>query len=331
MQNTLEITPRLTPAEILKAPHVGHGVQLRQKFRFLIIMGVFGPKANFRTVARLMYQTGFVSEIKVNKKTGEKRKVKAIDDVTAYERLENIFRINQNVKSLHVEELKFLRICFERLFGDNSMAFVSDEALLTGSVLQLIKDLNGAVMSLDWTNIDPILALEALADPELPIEVRKDRSTRWTDQGSQITPELPVQTLATYPVQMAFRIFLDTEAFPEKPIVFEFIDAREGQLEDGSPVRAQVFSHVVRSDHDEGPWRVSQPGNKPLVMGETAGSRFGYLAVSGVGRSLDALLPDGANPYALSNADLKIFAKRVLEHVMAGTMPKIALHRYELI
>jgi len=111
----------------------------------------------------------------------------------------------------------------------------------------------------------------------------------------------------------------------------EFIDGKEGRLEDGKPVRAQVFTHVIRSDHDEGPWRVSKPGNKALVMGETPGSRFGYIAISGVGRSLDALLPEGANPYALSNADLEVLAKRVLEHVMAGAMPKIAVHRYELV
>jgi hypothetical protein len=40
------------------------------------------------------------------------------------------------------------------------MTFIWDELLQNGTMLRLLKSLSGSTTSIDWTGVDPILALE---------------------------------------------------------------------------------------------------------------------------------------------------------------------------
>lgn len=332
MNKVPQILPRLSPSSIDASDHLGCGVQFRLKFRFLIIMGVFGKGATLHTVCRRMYETGMISEPALDKETGETTMVEKVNDATAYIRLDNICRDGQNAKSVVQGELDFLRACFSRLYGDNAMGHVDDEFLLNGTLLQLLKSLGGFRSDFSWSDVDPILALEALgaaADNDFSIELAKDTGTRWTKQTGGITVEPPHATTNVYPTEMGYRLFLDAAIAREKPIVLEFLGAGEGKSEDGRPARAQVLTHVIRDDDGEGPWRVSDERNRPLTMGSKPG-RFGFCAISGIGQSIGALLPSGADPYCLSDDDLRSLASNVLNQAAMTTSPVIAIHRFEL-
>ncbi|WP_306047741.1 hypothetical protein [Nioella sp. MMSF_3534] len=264
MKSAPEILPRISQDKTKAGPHLGCCIQLRQKYNFLIALGVFGKKANLHTVCRRMYETTTFRETKNDKRSGVSKAVQTINDATAYGRLDNTCREGPNCKSLIREELDFLRQCFARLFGDNAMGHVSDEFLLNGTMFQLLKSLNGAQIDLDWVDIDPILALEAVAlaaDPCLTIEIENFTGTRWSKQNGGIQPKPPVYATDVFTTEMEYRLFLDETIAREKPIVFEFFGAGEGRTEDGRPARAQILRHVVRSDDREGPWRVSEERN----------------------------------------------------------------------
>ncbi len=327
------LAEKITPKQSKCGPHLGPGVHIRQKFQFMIVMGVFGKSANMHTVCRQLYVTSSFLEPKKNKRTDKTEMVEVINDATAYTRLENICRDGAASKSLIREELDYLRQCYTQLFGANAMGHISDAFLLDGSMLQLLKCLNGAPVDLDWRGVDPILALEAvtaMSDQAVPVTMEPYTGTRWTKQrgGAKIT--LPEDHLETWPTQSAYRILIDAEIAREKPIVFEFLQAGEGKADDGRPARAQIFSHVVRSEDGEGPWRVSEPNNQPLEMGAEP-ARLGICAISGIGQSLAALLPAGSDPYCLSDSDLQSLARHVLEQAVMATPPRIGMTRYQVI
>ncbi len=332
MRSHLESHQKITPKQTGSGPYLGNGVQIREKFQFLIALGVFGPKANLHTVCQVMYVTSSIWEPKLNKKSGIKEKVEIINDATAYTRIENICRTGPESKSLIQEELDFLELCFTYLFGDNAMTGISPEFLLDGTMFQLLKSLNGSPLDLEWANIDPILALEALlywSDPALNIEIESSTGTRWTKQKGGIIPILPEEKIDTFPTNSAYKLFIDADIVRERPIVFEFLDAGEGHSEDGRPARAQIMHHVVRSEDGEGPWRVSEKNNQPLEMGDKSG-RFGFCVIAGVGRALDELFPSGFDPYCLSNEDLRNFTQHVLEQATMASPPIIGIRRFHL-
>ncbi|SMX29171.1 hypothetical protein TRP8649_03304 [Pelagimonas phthalicica] len=158
-----EIAPRITPKKILDDPSVGLAEQLRQKLRFLIVIGIFGRGATLHTICRRMYVTSTFDEPQRNKTTGEMELVEVINDVSAYDRIDNICRSAN--KPLIQAELDFLRQCFERVFGNNAMAAISDEMLLKGSMFQILSSLPGTLTEFNWSDIDPILALRGLPKP----------------------------------------------------------------------------------------------------------------------------------------------------------------------
>lgn len=327
-----ELQTRITPDRTKSGPHLGCGVQLRQKFQVLIALGVFGKRATLRTVCRRMYETTSFSEPKTDKETGETKNVEVINDATAYARLDNICRDGPNCKSLVPEELDFLRQCFNRLFGDNAMEAITTDFLLTGTMFQLLKSVGSSPIEMNWTDIDPILALEAIAyaaDPGLDIEIERIEGRRWTKQEGGIEPTLPEDEVELVPAGAQFRLYLDETIAREKPIIFEFIGTGEGRSEDGRPARAQILHHIVRAFGDEGPWRASKPHNLPLKMGDSAG-RFGFCAISGLGTALDELFPEGYDPFCLSDDDLRSITRHVLEQVTMATPPVVGIRRFHL-
>lgn len=332
MQSLLKTHQKITPKQTGTGPYLGCGVQIREKFQFLIALGVFGPQANLHTVCQAMYVTSSFKQPKLNKKTDEEEQVEIVNDATAYTRIENICRTGPKSKSLIQEELDFLKRCFTHLFGDNAMAGISSEFLLNGTLFQILKSLNGSSLELDWANIDPVVALEALSywsSPVLEIEIESSTGTRWTKQKGGITPALPEERIDTFPTNSAYKLFIDADIVREKPIVFEFLDAGEGRSEDGRPARAQIMHHVVRSEEGEGPWRVSEEYNQPLEMGDKPG-RFGFCVVAGIGRALSEIFPSGFDPYCLSNDDLRDFARHVLEQASMASPPLVGIQRFHL-
>ena len=326
-----EITPRITQKKILDDPAVGLAEQLRQKFRFLIVIGVFGRGASLHTVAQRMYVTTTFTEQKLNKKTGEKEIVETINDVSAYDRIDNICRGDK--KPLIKAELDFLRQCFERVFGNNAMAAISDEVLLKGSMFQILKSLPGTTTESNWSEIDPILALQAIAEVDAAepwFEIERSEGRRWTDQDGGVTPILPQGGVEVLPTGAGYRLFLDAEVARERPFVFEFLDASEGKTVDGRPVRAQLLPLPKRADDGEGPWRIAARLNRPLVMGQTEG-RFGFCAISGLGLAIDDLFPTDFDPKCISNADLRVLVGHVLDQATRASAPLVGIYRYLLV
>lgn len=331
MKNLPEITPRITPKQILDDPNIGLAEQLRAKFRFLIVIGVFGRGATLHTVCRRMYVTTTFMEPKKNKKTGEIENVEVINDVSAYDRIDNICRGDK--KPLIGAELEFLRRCFERIFGDNAVAAVSDAMLLKGSMFQILSSLPGTTTELDLKDIDPILALQAIAeanDQETWFEVEPTEGRRWTKQDGGVQPILPDCGTEILPTGSGYRLYLNAEIVTERPFVFEFLDDGEGKSADGRPLRAQLLPLPKRSDDGEGPWRIAARLNRPLKMGETEG-RFGFCAISGLGLAIEELFPMGFDPKCISNADLQELAGKVLKQASRSSPPIVGVHRYLLV
>ncbi|SMX29170.1 hypothetical protein TRP8649_03303 [Pelagimonas phthalicica] len=94
--------------------------------------------------------------------------------------------------------------------------------------------------------------------------------------------------------------------------MFEFLDAGEGNTDDGRPVRAQLLPLPKRADDGEGPWRIAKHLNRPLEMGKTEG-RFGFCAVSGLGLAIEEMFPEGFNPKCISDADLRVLVGCILD------------------
>lgn len=326
-----EIVPRIAQKQILDDPALGLAEQLREKFRFLIVIGVFGRRASLHTVAQRMYVTTTFTEQKLNKKTGEKEMVETINDVSAYDRIDNICRGDK--KPLIKAELDFLRHCFERVFGNNAMAAISDEMLLKGSMFQILSSLPGTTTQFDWTNIDPILALQAIAEvdgKEPWFEIERSEGQRWTKQDGGVKPILPEGGIEVLPTGAGYRLYLDAEVARERPFVFEFIDAGESQTDDGRPVRAQLLPLPKRADDGEGPWRIAARLNRPLSMGQTEG-RFGFCAISGLGLAINDLFAADFDPLCISNADLTVLVGHVLDQASRASSPLIGIYRYLLV
>ncbi len=316
MLSSPESTPRISPKMIESGQNLGSGVQLRHKFRFLIVIGVFGKRASLHTVCRQMYVTSTFDAPREDKKTGKSHMAKFVDDASAYLRLDNICRDGHDAKSLIQAELDFLRLCFGRLFGTNAMAFISDDLLLQGTMLQLLKLLSGSTTSVDWTGVDPILALEAIAassQDSLSIEIARRDGTRWTKQAEGVEPIQPDAQVDIFPTGAGYKLFINAQNSAERPLVFEFLDSGEAKTDDGHPVRAQLLPLPIREDDGEGPWRVSHRLNRPLTMGKKEG-RFGFFAISGLGLALVDLLPDGHNPKCLSDDDLRCSSVDAARH-----------------
>jgi hypothetical protein len=331
--NIPKVIPRISQKRIHDDPSIGCGVQLRQKFRFLTAMGVFGKSANFHTICQQMYETTTFREPKTDKKTGETKMVEFVNDASAYTRLDNICRSGQNCKSVIQAELDFLRQGFEHLFGDNAMAFITDDMMLKGSMLQLLKSLTGTETSVDWTGIDPILALNAIAaasDPDLNIEIMRSEGTRWTAQKGGVQPVAVQDSVEMLPTGAGYKLIIDATRVSERPFVFEFLDSSESRTADDRPVRAQLLPLPIREHDGEGPWRVSARLNRPLVLGNSEG-RFGFCAVSGLGLSLDDLFPSGYDPKCLSDEDLQFLIGEMLSHATSATPPVVGMRRYHLV
>lgn len=331
MNDIPEIIPRITQDQIPKAPNVGLAQQLRQKFRFLLVIGVFGRGATLHTICRRMYVTTTFTEKKLNKKTGESELVETVNDVSAYDRIDNICRGDK--KPVIEAELEFLRRCFERVFGNNAMAAISDDLLLKGSMFQILTSLPGTTTEFNWSDIDPILSLQAISvaeDGEPWFEIERSEGRRWTQQSGGVTPILTEGGVEVLPTGSGYRLFLDAEIARERPFVFEFLDEGEGKTEDGRSVRAQLLPLPKRSDDGEGPWRIAGRLNRPLEMGQTEG-RFGFCAISGLGLAIEDLFPVGFDPLCITDADLRMLAGQVLEHATRASPPLIGIHRYVLI
>lgn len=331
MNDIPEVTPRITPEQIASDPKAGLAEQLRAKFRFLLVIGVFGRGATLHTVCRRMYVTTKFTEEKVNKKTGEKELVETINDVSAYDRIDNICRGDK--KPLIQAELDFLRRCFERVFGNNAMAAVSDDLLLKGSMFQILSSLPGTTTKFNWGDIDPILALQAIAvaDDVAPwFEIERTDGRRWTAQSGGVKPILPEDGAEVLPTGTGYRLFLDAEVARERPFVFEFLDVGEGKTEDGRPVRAQLLPLPKRADDGEGPWRIAGRLNRPLEMGQTEG-RFGFCAISGLGLAIEDLFPTGFDPLRIANADLQLLVGHVLDQATRASPPLVGIYRYLLV
>ncbi len=331
MQEIPEIIPRITPKRILDDPSIGLAEQLRQKLRFLIVIGVFGRGATLHTVCRRMYVTSTFDEPLKNKKTGEVEHVTVVNDVSAYDRIDNICRGSN--KPLIKAELDFLRRCFERVFGNNAMAAISDEMLLKGSMFQILSSLPGTTTELNWGDIDPILALQAISeadDLEPWFEIERSEGRRWTEQDGGVKPILPEGGAEILPAGSGYRLLLDAEVARERPFVFEFLDAGEGKTSDGRSVRAQMLPLPKRADDGEGPWRIAKHLNRPLEMGMTEG-RFGFCAISGIGMAIEEMFPKGFDPMCISNADLCVLVGHILDQATRASPPLIGLYRYLLV
>ena len=185
-----EILPRISPAQIAAEPSIGGGVQLRQKYRFLIVMGVFGKGASIRSISRQMYETSIVSELCKSADGGPPLQLESVDDETAHNRLDNTLRDKLD-KSLIQAELDYLRSCYEHVFGAVALSQITDDLLRCSSVNQLLQALLGSSVQVDWLDVDPIMALEALSfanQNHWSINIERDDGLRWTPQTGSVKP-----------------------------------------------------------------------------------------------------------------------------------------------
>ena len=101
--------------------------------------------------------------------------------VSANDWIDNICRGDE--KLLIKAELDFLRHCFERVLGRHTVAAISDEMRLKRSMFQILSLHPGTTTAFDWTNSDPILALQAITevvDREPWFEIGQCEGQRWT-------------------------------------------------------------------------------------------------------------------------------------------------------
>ena len=321
-----ELIPRITPERIRVASKLGKATDLRAMIAFLRLFGVFGNARNsLRYVARRMYATSrYQAPCEQSGQLCWKT-----NDVAAYQRLDNVI---SGKKSMIAEELEFFRLCLRKAFGDNYAAMITNEEIRLGKAHLTVRRLLCDGAGLDWTNIDPMQAIQnfaLLSKPCLKLNtIIKNRKHRWIDREGGPDVEFPnFQPQKLHPGS-EFHIEISKEYCPKAPIVLEFshitgIDAH------GNRVRAQLLPVAKATDDGYGPWRVSEPYAKPFVVSKNLG-RFGFLAIGGAGHSIQQLLPNGCNLYALTNEDLKFLHETLAQIGSSGGMPSFGLLYYEV-
>ena len=317
MQNPPQVTPRITPKMTKDGPYLGPGVQMPQKLRLLISLGIFGEGATKQTIGRLVYQTHTKQILEMDPDLGEPVFVDQIDDATALNRMDSLYRNGKTQGSFIQEELDFLRQGFEFFAGNNAMSLITDEMLRTGTLLQILKCLSGGEIKMDWAHLDPLLALEVLTTDLSPlnIELVFADQKRWIDHDE--APELgeneqPEQNFIQLTPKGKFRLHIERDQAPSAPFLFEVMHRHETFTVQGQPIRAQRLPEAKRMDEGHGPWRISDRLNKPFTATSKPG-RFTVFALLGMGTSTEFLFGEYLKDAALNNAHLCHLVNRLIE------------------
>ena len=320
-----ELFPKITPDEIRNVAKIGCGADLRNLVNLLRFFGVFGNTENSnRLISQRIYLT------KKSWITDENNVSKlVIDDKNANQRFDNIIR---GKLSLAPRELEYFRLCLRRAFGDNLGATLSDDQILNGSANATVKELLSEAPALDWTRVDPLNALLAfVATSSTPLDVEfDDRSSdfRMVVQEEGYDADFRQGANLVLKPGARFKLLIPLEQSQTKPIVINFSNT-PGATKSGIDVRAQVMSHIVRTEDKEGPWRVSAPRNVPLTIGPNPG-HFGFLVIAGAGCSMEQLFSDDHDPYALNDADLKHLYEVLIQASKSGDPIKTGLINYQV-
>lgn len=320
-----ELFPKITSEFIAEQPSIQQGADLRRLVQFLRLFGVFGRKSNSnRLISRRIYQTK--KDHEKDAKTGEL--IVTINDKYAEDRFDNILG---GKLPLIAEEIEFLRLCLRKAFGDNLAASVSDDEICTGQAHLLIRRLLGEAPSLQWADIDPVLALQAMAmasDPGLDVTLHNysgDFRNVLSDTYEVEFPEAKTMSLAP---GTEFKLTIPKSQSQTKPlvIIFSMLAGKAGPEGHKKTIdyRGRIMPHVVHSEDKEGPWRVSMDKNKPLVIGSQSG-QFGFLVIADTGRSVEQLFPDEFDPRALCDDDYKVLFTALGSVAASGDYPKMGL------
>ena len=322
-----EIIPRLTPETIKSAEKVGSGSDLRNLVKFFRLFGVFGRKNNSnQMIARRIYKTR-----KKQERQGDGKIVEIINDTYAVNRFDNVIRGD---KPISIDELEFFRLCIRKAFGDNVGAKVNDDEICNGQAHLLIRRLLAEAPAIEWSRIDPMQALQALAitsEPSLSIEFESYGSNyRMVEMDDGYEAEFPSPDILALKPGDLFKLFVPYEQSPTKPLVINFASTTGVTEKSKIDMRAQILDHVTRMEDKTGPWRISEKSNKPLKIGKKSIGHFGFLIISGVGRSFDQLFPDDFDPKAINNDDLKYLYDALAQISASGDTPRMGVLLYEV-
>jgi len=330
---TMDIAPpefetKITPEEIKASKSIGFGLHLRAKFTFVLAVGVFGRGAKYPAVARRMYATHRFTET-YRDDEGNTRQREVLDDVSARNRLDNVMKGND--KPLIQRELDFLALCFARVFGHDAIDALDPELLRAGTLEQVLRQLSGVQIRIDWSGADPIMVLKSLAASS-PIgiepQIVSGKGLRWMDLEDGCQP-VSVASETILPVKSEFVLEIDAEVAKDRPLVINFIEDREETTADGRPVRAQILPLPIRKEDGYGNWRISKRG-RPFMMGNTPG-RYGFCAISGAGLALHNAHGSGNLRKPLTNSELQNIAAELLAQAATSTPALVGVSTYRLV
>jgi len=323
-----EFETKITPEKIKTSKSIGFGLHLRAKFTFILAVGVFGRGAKYPAVAQRMYSTHRFTETYRDDK-GNTRQREVLDDVSARNRLDNVMKGND--KPLIQRELDFLALCFSRVFGQDAIEALDPEVLRAGTLDQVLRQLSGVKIKVNWSGADPIMVLKSLAASS-PVgfepQIVATKNLRWMDLEDGNEPDR-ITSETILPVKTEFVLEIDAGVAKDRPLVLNFIEDREETTADGRPVRAQLLPLPIRKEDGYGNWRISKRG-RPFKMGSTPG-RYGFCAISGAGLALHNIHGSENVRKPLTNTELQTIAAELLAQAATSTPALVGVSTYRLV
>lgn len=304
MRKIPELTPRLSVNDTLLGNKKGKAVNLRPMYHAFKFFGAFGSgKVTQETVALRMYDR---------------------EPKSALDRFDNILR----GYALHSREIEFFRMCIAYILNDDDLAAsIPHEKIRSGKAHLLVRDLFQKKPSLDFNDVDPLIAILAHATGAknrliLSINQKRMRTIKRNNTNNIEYDEVEGIVI---PPRKKFYIHIDDKHLPKKldhaPLVFNFSN-RTGACENGNEYRGQ-FLYPAKKVLEPDPkdkmgnkerhyWCSSDKGNKAWEVEEDPGM-FGFLVLGNAGNRPEDFLPPNSDPDCVSNSDLQYMYSKLAQ------------------
>lgn len=338
-----EILPRIRLSEIKadEKPRVSAPF-LKELISVINALGAFdGGDRSIRDIAQLMYTND----------DPDRRSLNATPPQGKFDRTceERLYRIMGGTLLIE-REIQFFRRCLGRIFGNENVAHLDDMEIFSNRPSTMIQKLFSEIPPVALGNIDPLLALIALAlTEEDPIEIELRPHGQQSNRSivsRRYPPEKYEYERGEADIRKLiggyqFRIFVPKVASKIKPLAVSFsLSAGKHVAKDGThqiDTRGQVLTNVQPTDDETGPiirenagpWRIAEDRNKPFEINKATG-RSGILVISDVGQHWERFFPDDCDQHALCNDDYRYLYSELANLAAIGNAPKLGVLLYEV-
>ncbi len=312
--------PKITQGMISKSPEVGKPVGFKKKLHLLY---VFGSLSDDRTAKKAFLKQGYEWD------TSDQRG--SLD-----RRIDNLCRDTYQLCEL---DLDFLYYLFFVAFGFEAMESITKQDVLSDDSLLLCRKILGQNPKPDWSNVDPLSALLEISTICEPILFSVDDTAfdermisleKKKEDEEKILYDDDFDTVFTQDSQ--FKLYMpdavEKAGTSSKPLVLNYSE-KTGIDSKGKSFRAQVIETVTRNQPRSGPWKIAKEGNLPLTVRNLEG-RFGIIAISGLGNSVETLFGDQCEPCKITNEELSKLYTLIAANAASGSLPQMGVFRYRV-